>query len=180
MKKLLGLIRFITYTRGEQNTANTKALRNIIYAGYIERTCWQHWMFFRLFTLCSARVSTFVSVEWLRVQESENGRLVRFWKRTDHWCAFSWSICDKTATIGVSERQFLRPCRHTRIMGRQRQRRGTMGEYQHWQKEVVVHCEGLFREITKVQQHRWQQMQKVSDVSFTNPTSTVGLQFLNL
>jgi hypothetical protein len=49
---------------------------------------------------------------------------------------------------------------------------------------------GLFREITEILQHRWQQNwisisktlfpQKLSDVSFTNATSTVGLQLLNL
>jgi hypothetical protein len=42
------------------------------------------------------------------------------------------------------ERQFLRLCRHTRIMGRQHQRRGTVGKNQHWQKGIVVHWEGLF------------------------------------
>jgi hypothetical protein len=35
----------------------------------------------------------------VHVNELENGRLVRFWKRTDHWCAFSWSICDETTTL---------------------------------------------------------------------------------
>jgi hypothetical protein len=32
------------------------------------------------------------------------------------------------------ERQFLRLCRHTRIMGRRYQWRGTVGESQHWQR----------------------------------------------
>jgi hypothetical protein len=51
---------------GGQNNGNTKKLRNIICVGYNEKSSWQHWMFFRLFTLCSARVSAFVSdcVEW--------------------------------------------------------------------------------------------------------------------
>jgi hypothetical protein len=40
------------------------------------------------------------------------------------------------------ERQFLRLCRHTLIMRRQHQRRGTVGENQHWNKEIVVHWEG--------------------------------------
>jgi hypothetical protein len=35
----------------------------------------------------------------VHVKESENGRLVRFWKRSDRWCAFSWSICDKNCHI---------------------------------------------------------------------------------
>jgi hypothetical protein len=88
------------------------------------------------------------------------------------------------------ERQFLRLCRHTRIMGRQHQRKGTVGENQHWQKQIVVHWEGLFREITELLYHRWQHNwifilttlfpQTLSDVSYTNPTSTAGLQLLNL
>jgi hypothetical protein len=46
-----------------------------------------------------------VSMHWLlrwvtaHVKESENRRLVRFSKRTDRWCAFSWSICDKNCHI---------------------------------------------------------------------------------
>jgi hypothetical protein len=44
----------------------------------------------------------------------------------------------------------------------------------------------LFREITELLPYRWQQnwicihLEKLSYVSFTNPTSTVGLQLLNL
>jgi hypothetical protein len=33
------------------------------------------------------------------VKELETGRLVRFWKRTNRLCAFSWSICDKSCHI---------------------------------------------------------------------------------
>jgi hypothetical protein len=45
------------------------------------------------------------------------------------------------------ERQFLRLCRRTRIMGRQHQQKETVGENQHWQEEIVVHWERLFRNI---------------------------------
>jgi hypothetical protein len=48
----------------------------------------------------------------------------------------------------------------------------------------------VFRKISELLQHRWQQNwifilktlfpQKLSDLSFTNPTSMVGLQLLNL
>jgi hypothetical protein len=31
----------------------------------------------------------------VHVKELGNRRLVRFLKRTDRWCTFSWSICDK-------------------------------------------------------------------------------------
>jgi hypothetical protein len=30
------------------------------------------------------------------------------------------------------------------------------GENQHWQKEIVIHREGLFRKITELLQHSWQ------------------------
>jgi hypothetical protein len=33
------------------------------------------------------------------VKESENWRLLRFWRRTDCWCTFSWSIYDKNCHI---------------------------------------------------------------------------------
>jgi hypothetical protein len=33
------------------------------------------------------------------VKESENGRPVQFLKRADHWCTFSWSICDEICHI---------------------------------------------------------------------------------
>jgi hypothetical protein len=39
----------------------------------------------------------------VHVKELENGRIILFWKRTDHWCTFSWGICDRPATLlGVS------------------------------------------------------------------------------
>jgi hypothetical protein len=76
-----------------------------ICVGYIESTSVGN-------TECSSiclHYVVLVSVHWwlywviARVKEWENGRLVRFWKRADRWCAFSWGICDKTATIlGVS------------------------------------------------------------------------------
>jgi len=37
------------------------------------------------------------------VRVLQNGRLLRFSKRSYCWCMFSWSICNKTATLlGVS------------------------------------------------------------------------------
>jgi hypothetical protein len=65
-----------------------------------------------------------------------------------------------------------------------------VGENQYWQKEIVVRWDGLFKKITQLLKHRWQQdwvfilktlfPQKQSNANFTNPTSTVGLQLLNL
>jgi hypothetical protein len=62
-------------------------------------------------------------------------------------------------------------------------------ENQYWQKEIVVYW-GVFRKFTELLQHRWQQswifflktlfLSKLSDVSIISPTSTVGLQLLNL
>jgi hypothetical protein len=80
------------------------------------------------------------------------------------------------------ERHFLRLRWHTWIIG-SHQRRGAEGENQHWRKEMVIHKERLFWKITEPLQHRWQQTllpQKLPYVSFTRPTSTVGLQLLNL
>jgi hypothetical protein len=88
------------------------------------------------------------------------------------------------------ERRFLRLCWHTKIMRRQQQRRGTVGENRHWQEEIVVHW-GLFRKSHNYSSTgdsrteyililKTQFTQKLSDVNFTNSTPTVGLQLLNL
>jgi hypothetical protein len=65
-----------------------------------------------------------------------------------------------------------------------------MGENQHWQNEIVVYWEGLFRKITEQLEHRWQHRwifilktlfpHKLSDISFTKPISAARLQLLNL
>jgi hypothetical protein len=76
----------------------------------------------------------------------ENRSLVRvqveyLWQKLPHYYVYR-------------ERQFLRLCQHTRIMGRQLMRRGTVDVCQHWQKEIVIHWEGMFRKITELLQHR--------------------------
>jgi predicted transcriptional regulator len=61
----------------------------------------------------------------------------------------------KTATLlGVSRATVSKVMSATRIMGRQHLRRGTVGENQHLQKEIVVNSEGLLRKITQLLQHR--------------------------
>jgi hypothetical protein len=65
-----------------------------------------------------------------------------------------------------------------------------MGENTHWQKEIIIHWEELFKKITELLQHRWQWnwifilktlfLQKLSNMSFTNPASVAGLQLPNL
>jgi hypothetical protein len=65
-----------------------------------------------------------------------------------------------------------------------------VSENQQWQKPIAVHWDGLFRKFTQLLRHRREQNwifilktpfpQKLPDLGFTNPTSTVGLQLLNL
>jgi hypothetical protein len=85
------------------------------------------------------------------------------------------------------ERQFLRLYRHTRIMGRQLQRRGTVGENQHCQRSSC--SEDCFENSqnycsTSELKQNWIFILKtlflLSDLNFTKPTSTVELQLLNL
>jgi hypothetical protein len=52
------------------------------------------------------------------------------------------------------ERQFLRACGEKRIIGRQHQRRGTVGK--NWRQKTVVPWEELFRKIRELLQHRCQ------------------------
>jgi hypothetical protein len=42
-------------------------------------------------------------------------------------------------------------------MGRQHEQRWTVGENQHWQKEIILQWEGMIRKIRELLQHRWQQ-----------------------
>jgi hypothetical protein len=95
--------------------------------GYIERTS-VHWM------LCSAHVSVLMIVLTIHFKESENERLLWFWKRTDHWCAFSWASVTRTATLlGILRAMFRRLCWHTQIMGRHQQRGTNSGWKSTWE-----------------------------------------------
>ena len=63
----------------------------------------------------------------------QNGRRVRFSKRTDFWCAFSWSISNKNSQFffWVSrEQQFPRLWQHTQIMEIRHQLGGILVENQ--------------------------------------------------
>jgi hypothetical protein len=148
-------------------------------------------MFFRLFILCSANVGALVIVLNDSPREKIGKLETSHFKRGQIVGTHS-AAASATKLIHYRvyrERQFPRSCRHQRIMGRQDQRRETVDENQHWQKEIVVHG-GLFRIIAQVLQHKWQQNwifilktlfpQKLSDISFTNLTSMVGLHLLNL
>jgi hypothetical protein len=74
------------------------------------------------FTLCSVRVSALVTVR----KNLKIGDLFDF--QRGHIASARLAGASVTKT---PERQFPRLCRHTRIMGRQHQRRGTVGENQH-------------------------------------------------
>jgi hypothetical protein len=80
------------HTGDGQNNGNTEKLRNRTCVVYIERTSVRNTEYPRV----AALVMCWVTV---RVRELENGRLVRFWKKTVRWCACSWSICEKPATL---------------------------------------------------------------------------------
>ena len=46
-----------------------------------------------------------------RMKVLQNGRLVRFWRRTNYWCAFSWSICNQIGQfIRCIQRSCLKEC----------------------------------------------------------------------
>jgi hypothetical protein len=73
--------------------------------------------------------------------------------------------------------QFLRLCWHIQIMGRQYQRRETVGKKQHWQKEIVIHW-GLFQKIIQycrtgdsgTEYSSWRLFpQKLVNMNFTDP-----------
>ena len=55
--------------------------------------------------LCGASVSALhIVLTIVCMKELQSGRLAVFSKRTDCWCMFSWSICNKMTTLlGVSK-----------------------------------------------------------------------------
>jgi hypothetical protein len=57
-----------------------------------------------------------------------------------------------------------------------------VGKNQHWQKEIIIHWEGLFKKIIELLQHRWQQnwIFILMTISTKTVSHTVGLQLLNL
>ena len=135
------------------------------------------------FGLCSVTV---------RMAVLQNGRLFRFSKRTDRWCAFSWSICNQNghdvSTAAVSKvtttytnhgktssakrnsgwKQKLSE-RDRRTLKRtvSKNHRITAAKLT---AELIIHLEDAVS--TKKKKHY--------DESFTNPPSTVELQLINL
>jgi hypothetical protein len=106
-------------------------------------------MFFCLFTLCSAYGSALLIVVTVHVKESENVRLLLFWK-TECWCVFSWSIVGKTATLlGLSRATV------SKVMSAYMNRRKTTSAKNNsgWKSRLTERD----RKITELLQHRWQQ-----------------------
>jgi hypothetical protein len=62
-------------------------------------------------------------------------------------------------------------------MGRQH-RRGTVGENQYWLKEIVVHWKALFRKITEIRQHWYQQNWICIHLEYPVSTKTARREFL--
>jgi hypothetical protein len=71
-------------------------------------------------------------------------------------------------------------------MGRQHQRSGTVGEsplterYHHTLRRIVSKNHRTAAEVTEELNIQFVDPRKFSDVSFTNPTSTVGMQLPDL
>jgi hypothetical protein len=113
---------------------------------------------------------------------SENGRLIRFWKRTDRWCAFSWNICDKNCYIV----RYIENDSFWGYVGIQEPWQGKISKEEPWAKVNTDRKRSSYiqkdyferTECTLVFKILFPQ--RLSDVNFTNPISTVGLQLLNL
>jgi hypothetical protein len=125
----------------------------------------------------------------VRVKESENWRLVRFWKRTDRWCSFSWSVCDKTATLlGL-----LRATVSKVVPAYTNHGKATSEKWNSGRKATLTERDShtLRRIVPKTRNYRrtCERTAKLNihledpvrhDMRFTNSVSTVRLQFLNL
>ena len=82
----------------------------------------------------------------------QNGRLVRFAKRTDCWCAFRCSVRDQTATSLAVSRAAV-----PKVMTAytDHQLRGAVAKNQNYVKGIAVHCRGLcIKMITELLQQR--------------------------
>jgi hypothetical protein len=131
-------------------------------------------------------------VEWQSVWESRKKRdLFGFEREQIVSARLTGIFVTNTATLGVSRATVSKVKSAYTNHGKTASAKRNRGENQHWQKEIIVHWEWLFRKNTGLLQHRrqdcrieyssWRQFpQKLSYVSFTNPTSAVGLQMLNL
>jgi hypothetical protein len=116
-----------------------------------------------------------------------------FWNKTDCWCSFSWCTCEKTAILLSVSRETV-----SKVMSAHTNHGKTTSAKRNSEPKLAM-TERDRRRLRRIvsKNHRttapqvtgqqiWIFMlktmfpQKLPDVSFTNPTSTVGLQLLNL
>ena len=88
---------WINIYRGWTDNGNTRQYRDkAVCVGCTERTLVGSSVIL-LFVLCSASVIALQIVFSNCMKVLRNGRLIRFSERSDCWCAFSWSICNKNS-----------------------------------------------------------------------------------
>jgi len=125
----------------------------------------------------------------MKVQQ--NGRLFIFWKRLDFFCAFSWCICNKMATLlGVSRAAVSKVMTTYTNHGKISSRRKSGRKPKLSERDRRTFKKTMSKRFIELLQQRWQQnsvfilktlfAQKLSDESFTDPTSTVELQSLDV
>jgi hypothetical protein len=122
-----------------------ETLRNwgmgFVFIGYSERISVGNTEFFSVCLCCIVLVSKHWWLCWVAVCE-RTGKWEAspiFWKRTDHWCMFSWSICDKTATLlGVSRATVSKVILAHTNLGKTLVERNS-GRNQHW-LEIYAVC----------------------------------------
>jgi hypothetical protein len=144
-----------------------------------------------LFTLCSAHVSALdIGLSGSPCKRIRKWKTFQFWKRKYCYCAFSLSICDKKCTLLAVFRETV-----SKVMSAYMNHERTKSVYRNSGRKLTLiglnRCT-LRRTVKKNQSTTAAQVtaelnihlifipQKLSDMSFTNPTSTVGLQLLNL
>jgi hypothetical protein len=114
----------------------------------------------------------------------QNGRLLKFSRRTDCWCSFSGaSVTKTTALLDVYRAAVSKVMATYKNHGRISSAKRNTG-----QKPELSETDwrGLCLSITELLQQRWQQIFIItlktisSKTAFTDPTSMVELQLLNL
>jgi len=121
----------------------------------------------------------------------QSGRLVRLSERTDCWCTFSCSICNQTATSSAISRAAVRKVMraytdHGKTSSAERNcgRQSKLGARDRCILKRIVpkhHRTAAAKVTAELNIHLEDaDSTKTSDESFTNPTSTIQLQLLNL
>jgi len=117
--------------------------------------------------------------------------LVRFSKRADFWCTFSWSICDRKRPLHwVIQRRRLQGYDDTHTHGKTSAERNTGRKPKFSERDRRTLKRTMSENYTTTAAKVTKELnihpadplftQKKSDESVTNPTSTIKLQLLNL